>query len=308
MFIKNLFVLIIVAIAIKVFLLIPSPLEMLQGTFIVGIILLPLSFALYISLVGFLIIVSLNLIKLIFRNTINDKSNTFHKKKSNLIVNTLKIGALITLVSFTLGVTVLVIFVNAINTSNKNRVLKTYHMHYQTEEYNDSRINSYNIALKKASKDLIEAESMYEIFKADAKRKISLKCIEVFRKEHNATLPYQADSQIKGFKLNARNYYANNDKMIKKSIKVEKLLDTYQSAFCYPKSSGYGLLYQKVQLEQSCKNELSVNKIFENFIPFYLEGQENKFYLSDIPSSNKYVRLQKKWLGILHEKYPKWAN
>jgi len=67
-------VVIILLAALGLLLLIPTPFEMIEGTFVLGLILLPLSIALYVSLAGFLGVSTLNLITYIFRNNDEDEA------------------------------------------------------------------------------------------------------------------------------------------------------------------------------------------------------------------------------------------
>jgi len=336
--------LIILLIGIGVFLFIPSPSKLLSGTGIIGLILYPLAIAFYVSMVGILSVSIWNLIAFIFKEESyeeddyappisNNKKynyrpnikvkdlNTVVKythfsknkhKKSSLLFSTFKMGSLITGISFSVAFALLAYFIHIINSSNNMRDLETYYTVYKAEDYNDSRIIHYRDVLENVSRKLIQSKGTYEIFEADAKRRIALKCIEVFRKEHNATKPYRADMQIKHFKLNARNQYAKEEDIIEKSRKIEKYLKDTAWQYVYPRSSGYGLDYRSVGLEESCKKEISVDEIYEKFMPFYIKGQERKLEnlrINAITSSNdKYFIAQKKWMKILAKKYPDFLS
>jgi len=342
---------IILALSIWLFTRIPTPLELLQGTSVAGIVLYPLALAFYVSVAGILGVSTWNFIAFIFKEEEYDGENeeeyreknvtlttsknkkfnyqphlkqeiqslntaaqitglapsrpeSMQKKNDSLLFLTFKVVSWITGISFALAMAVYAFFafISLTSSSDKSRH-SAYSESYKTEDYNDSRIIAYNNALKEASKELIDSTTLYGLFKADVKREIALKCIEVFSKEHNATV------KITNFKLNARNHYTRTN-MIKKWMKREKFLEDNTATYKYPNSTVYGLENSSVGIESSCKMRMSVDIIVKKFMPFYIKGQEQKLNNLSIiaiadSSSTKDFNAQKKWVKILYEKHPK---
>lgn len=323
---------------IYLFFLIPNPLEMIKGSGagmgwgIIGLFLLPLTFAFYVAIVGILLVSAWNLIAYIFHE---DEDEAFETKtpksiltsttkdntkvtfinhptdiKSSFFATTLKISSLIIGLSFLTVIFIYTSFGVMFNNSNKANIKKRYSTNYTTEDYNDSRIIFYNNALKESSQSFLLAESMYDIFEADAKREISLECIKVLRKEHNATSAYQADKQIKWFKQNAINHYTTNKKKIEKSVKNEKYLRKHSMEYLYPLSSEYGLHRFYNQMPNRCTETLSIDEIYKKFIPFYIQSQERKidnYYITYNPKES-ILKRYKEWLKNLYEKYPEHSE
>ena len=348
---QSIFTLIILLIGIWLFMLIPTPSSLMNGTSLAGIFLYPLAIAFYISMVSILGVSVWNFIAFIFKENQHKEDNivldtstnkkynyqlnqkqqiqdlntavkhtdstgkmtvaNIENKNTSLIFTTFRIGSWIVGISFSLALSLLAYFIYFLGSSNHSDEVKTYHVVYEVEDYNDSRIINYNQALENASKELIHSENMYDIFKTNTKREIALECIRNFRKEHNATKQSQADVQIKHFKLNARNSYAKTENIIEESIKKEKYLRKNSWKYSYPGSANYGFTYLTVGLQESCKQEISVDKIFKDFMPFYVKGQVSK--LNDLriraitsSSTKKYFVAQKKWVEVLHKKYLKY--
>ncbi len=229
------------------------------------------------------------------------KEKIMQKKNNSLLFLTFKFVSWITGISFALAMAVYAFFalISLTSHSDKNK-RSAYSAAYKTEDYNDSRIITYNDALKEASRELVDSTTLYGLFKADVKREIALKCIEVFSKEHNATV------KITNFKLNARNHYTRTN-MIKKWMKRENFLRDNSVIYKYPNSTVYGLENSSVGIESNCKMRMSVDTIFKNFMPFYIKGQQQKLDNLRIiaiidSSSTKDFKAQEKWVKILHEK------
>jgi uncharacterized RDD family membrane protein YckC len=83
-------------------------------------------------------------------------------------------------------------------------------------EYNNTKIDFYKKELEDATAEFIEAEGMYDIFRGDVKRTLSLNCISSFLKgEGNKDWL----NEMSRYRDNARNKYANTVERVKKANK-----------------------------------------------------------------------------------------
>jgi hypothetical protein len=321
---------------------IPTPLESLQGSGIAGIFLFPLAIAFYVSVVGVLGVSLWNLIAFIFKkeqykeddirgDTESKKKYTYNpefkakiqelntavkhtdpttgttvsipNKKSSLLFSTLKVGSWIVGISFVSAFSIIAFFTLVIKVDSHKREFKKYFIHYEAEDYNDSRIKYYIRELDVNSQKLIHSDNTYDDVVANIKREMSLECIKVFRKEHNATKKHQADMQIENFILNARNRSTTTDDMRELSIEKENFLRYNHTR------SGYGLSNPSLKLQESCKKIIPVNTMFEQVMPSYIQYEEKKLkkarsYALTYSTSSKYLTSQEKWVKTLHEKHP----
>ena len=343
---------IVLAIGILLFILIPKPFESsYPGLGALGIFVLPFSIAFYVSVVGVLGISIWNLIAFIFKevsdeeesveeenitphvsknkkynyqpnlkeqvdslntaikhtNTTTDTNTNTQRKNNSLIFSTFKIGSWIVGISFAAAFAILAYFIVLIQLGEHKSEIKKYSAHYEANDYNDNRIKYYVHELDINSQKLIESDNIYDDVVANIKREISLECIKVFRKEHNVTKKHQADKQIKNFMLNARNHSVTTDKMREISIKKEKFLRYNHSR------STYGLSNPSLQLQESCQKTISVNTIFQQVMPLYIQYEEKSLKEARTnaliySTSSKYLTSKEKWVETLHEKYPQFTH
>ena len=334
--IRYLITLVIVIGAIVLFFLIPNPMEMLEGSGgtglgaggVIGLILLPLYFAFYVAMVAILVVLAWNLISYIFREdedeiSINNKvpkviftSQNREKSKvtfinhpndmnSSLFKKTLKIIGIIIMLCFTSIILLYVSFGIMLKNDREKGIKKRYSIHYNTEDYNDSRIIFYNNELKESSEKFLLADNMYDIFEANSKREIALECIKLLRQEHNSTQKYQVDKQIKWFKQNAINYYTSSEDKVKKSIENENFLRKHSLEY-----NSYSLSEIYKQFPNRCTERLSVHTIYDKFIPLYIKSQERRidnYHITYNPKESIRKRY-KQWLRTLYEKYPQYSK
>jgi len=286
---------------------IPTPLSLLKGSGLAGIIMFPLVIAFYVSVVGILGVSSWGLISFIFKEELHNEDNIredIESKKSKLFFRSFKIAGFIVGASFASAIAIIAIFAYAIKATTHTSELKRYLMHYEAEDYNDSRIKYYVRELDENSQKLINSDNTYDDVVANMKREISLECIKVFRKEHNATKKYQADMQIENFRLNARNRSATTDEMREISIKKEKFL-TYNHT-----GSSYGLSNPSLKLQESCQKLIPASTMFKKVMPAYIQYQEKELekartYALTYSTRSKYLISLEEWVKILHERYAK---
>ena len=135
---------IVLAVAFGLFWLTPTPSDMMSGTSFFGLIFWPLAIALYVSIISFLGIASLNLIEFIFSLNNNTHSNYTYQpnlsqqiktpsnpvdeeddkqivspteKERSLLFYTLSLSGIIAVSSFMLGLGVLFWFMYAVSSS-----------------------------------------------------------------------------------------------------------------------------------------------------------------------------------------------
>jgi len=334
---QSVFTLIILVIGVWLFILVPTPNNFVQGLGVAALFVYPLAIAFYVSVVGVLGVSLWSLVAFIFKeepykeDTKTNKKYTYNpefktkiqelntavkhtdpttgltvsmpSKKSSLLFSTFKVGSLIVGISFASALAIIAFFTFVIKIDSHKSELKTYSTLYEAEDYDDSRIKYYILELDANSQKLIHSDNTYDDVVANIKREISLECIRVFRKEHNATKNHQADMQIENFMLNARNRSTTTDDMRELSIKKEYFLRYNHSA------SSYSLRTPSLELEEKCQKIMSVDTIFKKAMPLYIQYQEKylekaRSYALTYSTSSKYLKSQEKWVKTLHARYP----
>ena len=176
----------------------------------------------------------------------------------------------------------------------------SFHIKYQTNDYNDSKIIFYNKELEKYSKVFIEAEAMYDIFEADVKKDLSLGCIQYFirRKDKESWI-----EQGSHFRKNARNKYTTTEEKIKKAKRNSNYMGHNFYTFDLNIVNHVVDDVTKVwsdKNESVCENKLSANELYEIFIRKYIA----RFGSENIHSSfgSKPQQREIDWFNILKEK------
>jgi len=279
----------------------PAPSDLIKGSGLAGIILFPLVIAFYVSVVGTLGAIAWSLITFIFQEQQDedDTASDVKKKKTSRIFSTFKIGAVLVLGSWVSGIAIVAIFMYALKWDSDTREFKSYSIHYEAEDYNDSRIKYYVHQLDDSSEELIHSDILYDDVVARIKIEISLKCIRYLRVELDPIKNY-GTTQIDNFRRNARNRSAVTEDLIKKSIKKEKNR-RYDSRV--PSNTTFSIT------QKNCEEEVPVNTIFTKVMPRYIKHQERQLVqlissADKYPSDNKFlaIKKQKKWIKMLYDK------
>jgi len=217
------------------------------------------------------------------RNILGVVVNTIYKSVLTIIFTLVVFFSLMFIISHTMS-----------SRYDKNYEKSFYSLSFTTD-YNDSRIIFYNHELEEASSAFISADSDYDIFKAFTKREMSLECIGDALHEHNELTSYKL---LDGFKRNARNKYAYNRSLIKKNRNNErsfdKNIDYYRTSIINPASK-----FLKRTMPNRCDKKVSVEKMYNNFIPEYINITESK--LASYRKS-KMDHLNR-WLNIVRRRY-----
>ena len=304
---QSVFTLIILVIGVWLFILVPTPNNLVQGLGVAALFVYPLAIAFYVSVVGILGVSLWSLVAFIFKEEPYEKNNvrgdtktnkkytynpefktkiqelnttvkhanpttgitvSIPNKKSSLLFTTFKVGSLIVGISFASAFAIIAFFTFILKVDSHKSEMKTYSILYEAEDYNDSKIKYYIRELDVNSKKLLRSDNIYDDVVANIKRGIALECIKFFRKEHNATKKHQADMQIENFMLNARNRSTTTDDMREISIKKEKFLRYNHTR------SEYGLTNPSLKLQESCQKTIPVNTIFKQVMPVYIQYEE----------------------------------
>ena len=162
---------------------------------------------------------------------------------------------------------------NSFSSFPKDKALErdnSYHITYKTNNYNDDKIIFYQKELDKYSKEFIDAEEMYDIFRSRVKYGISLDCIGYFLQKHTNTW----SDNYNGMRRNARNKYANSSEMIKKAKANEDYLFRYEDVYQLNRINRITDEYiiQKDNNQSVCEQTQDVESIYKKVIKKYLDG------------------------------------
>jgi len=176
----------------------------------------------------------------------------------------------------------------------------SFHIKYQTNDYNDSRIIFYNRELEKYSKAFIEAEAMYDIFEADVKKDLALGCMQYFirRKDKESWI-----EEGSNFRKNARNKYATTEEKLKKAKRNSNYMGHNFYTFDLNIVNHVVDDVTKVwsdKNESVCENKLSTNELYEIFIRKYIARFDSENIHS--PFGSKPQQREIDWFNILKEK------
>lgn len=334
--------------SIKLTPLIISPLEAPTGVVAIGLILLPINIIIFIMVAGFLGFGSWYLLWYFLEkyNLCNEQKIESNKKTNKLTFSDVALGTFTGIVGLTVILVGFVMFsIIDMDIKVEKKYNKTFEVLHQTYDFNDSRIFFYKNELDTQSKYFIESDSAYPIFEADVKRQIALECISLFQKEHfnkclsnkgsntvrniNASCMYDsvgvgltnynpssyAYKQMREFKKNARNKYANNEKSIKKAKTNETFIKNKNDIYRYYENEYSISQVLKKVIPNRCSRLLSVDSIFDKYISLYIENKEvnMKEYLLDTRRKIKY-KYQRKysehllWLKTLYKEHPEYTR
>lgn len=146
----------------------------------------------------------------------------------------------------------------------------SFHIKYQTKDYNDTKIIFYKKELERYSKEFIEAEGMYDIFAADTKKDLALGCIQYFIKRKNREEWIDIGSN---YRKNARNKYANTEDKIQKAKKKSDYMGYHFYTFDLNMVNHIEDEITQVWSDKNdsiCENKLPANELYEIFIEKYI--------------------------------------
>jgi len=184
-----------------------------------------------------------------------------------------------TLLTIVVALILLFSFLGSLSSNMKRKSDKYYEKSFSTtmytNDYNDSRIIFYNNELEVASRVFIDANNDYDIFKAFSKKEMSLDCISVALNDHNKSGAFKL---LGGFKQNARNKYANKNKML-----IDKYRDNKRS---FDKNIDYYVstimddpfLFLNKIMPKRCEEKVPVEQMYRALIPKYIERTEIRAY------------------------------
>jgi len=211
------------------------------------------------------------------------------------------IGTLAFLVVF--GYTVFYAFVfYKIARSQEGRYNASFSTHYQTNDYNNTKIIFYKKELDRYSKELVEAKEMYDIFRADTKKDLALGCISYFLRKEGCDSWIDMASK---FRKNARNKYADTEAKIKQAKRNENFMGKHFYTFDLNMvNDGVDKITKQWsdKNDSICENTVSVDELYDTFINKYIVEFENQNIHSPYGSMPQQRELD--WFEILKHKHP----
>jgi len=246
---------------------------------------------------------------------INKRNNTPIKTKPTIIdisKNTLSAtGNTIMGVFFIFLLIVFFIQYSLDSSDSKNHEI-TFQRHYQTNDYNDSRIIFYNTELENYTQSFMHASTNYDVFKSFSQQEMAFQCITILLDEYSEN----NDSNIADkFKLNARNKYINNVKLISRSYQNEKFISRYFTHSAIYITDPIRDILRK-EMPNSCADKVSIEKIYQVFISHHIklisEQIENRKNNMSTTNNKNYSKQKVNnlisWLNKLHAHNPQYQK
>ena len=188
----------------------------------------------------------------------------------------------------------------------------TFQRHYQTNDYNDSRIIFYNTELENYTQSFMHASTNYDIFKSFSQQEIAFQCITILLDEYREN----NDSNIADkFKLNARNKYINNVKLISRAYQNEKFISRYFTHSATYITDPIRDILRK-EMPNPCADKVSIEKIYHVFISHHIklisEQIENRKNNMSTTNNKNYSKQKVNnlisWLNKLHAHNPQYQK
>jgi uncharacterized RDD family membrane protein YckC len=178
----------------------------------------------------------------------------------------------------------------------------SFSTHYQTNDYNNSKIIFYQKELEKYSKEFVEAKEMYDIFGADTKKDLALGCISYFLRKEGCDSWIDMGSK---FRKNTRNKYAETKEKIKQAKRNENFMGKHFYTFDLNMVNHGVDKITKLWSDKNdsiCENTVSVDELYDIFINKYIVEFENQNIHS--PYGSKPQQRELDWFEILKYKHP----
>lgn len=189
----------------------------------------------------------------------------------------------------------------------------------KTIDYNNTKIDYYKSELEKATAEFIEAETMYDIFRGDVKKDLTLNCIRFFvRQKGNDDWLDEGSA----YRDNARNAYATTVEKVKKAYKNEDYMGhhfyDYDLNDVNQIEDEIADMWDLNANKETCEQMMSAEKMYGLFILKYIENREEtkerdtwelqrakkrddkEFYAREVKEITK-------WLEELHRKHPEYS-
>jgi len=183
---------------------------------------------------------------------------------------------------------------------SSNSYNTSFHTEYHPKDYNNSKIIFYKKEIEEASKKFIEAEEMYDIFKADVKKDLALGCIRYFIKREGSDNWLDEGAT---HRASARNKYATTEAKIKKAKRNSNYMGHNFYTFDLNIVNHVVDDVTKVwsdKNESVCENKLSTNELYEIFIRKYIARFDSENIHSPFGSNPQQREID--WFNILKEK------
>ena len=183
---------------------------------------------------------------------------------------------------------------------SSNSYNNSFHIKYETKDYNNTKIIFYKKELELYSKEFIEAEGMYEIFESDVKKDLALGCIRYFIKREGSDNWLDEGAT---HRVSARNMYANTEDKIKKAKKKSDYMGHHFYTFDLNMVNHIEDEITQVWSDKNdsiCENKLPANELYEIFIKKYIPKFDDENIHSRFGSKPQQREID--WFNILKEK------
>ena len=183
---------------------------------------------------------------------------------------------------------------------SSNSYNNSFHIKYETKDYNNTKIIFYKKELELYSKEFIEAEGMYEIFESDVKKDLALGCIRYFIKREGSDNWLDEGAT---HRVSARNMYANTEDKIKKAKKKSDYMGHHFYTFDLNMVNHIEDEITQVWSDKNdsiCENKLPANELYEIFIKKYIPKFDDENIHSRFGSKPQQREID--WYALLKNK------
>jgi len=180
----------------------------------------------------------------------------------------------------------------------------SFHIKYQTSDYNNSKIIFYKKELEASSQDFIDANDMYEIFESDVKKDLALGCIQYFIKIKNRDDWIEEGSR---FRKNARNKYANTEEKIKKAKNNSNYMG--KNFYTFDLNMVNHIIDDITETwsdknESICEQKVPIKDMYKIFVKKYIPKFENENIYSRF--GDKPQQRETDWHNLLMKSNPEY--
>jgi hypothetical protein len=184
--------------------------------------------------------------------------------------------------------------------NSSDRYDASFSTQYHPKDYNNSKILFYKKELEMSTQAFIDADEMYDIFKADVKKDIALGCIRYFIKREGSDNWLDEGAT---HRVSARNKYANTEDKIKKTKKNSDYMGKHFYTFDLNMVNHIEDDITKMwsdKNESMCEDVLSGDELYEIFITKYIPKFDDENIHSQFGSKPQQREID--WYELLKEK------
>jgi ankyrin repeat protein/uncharacterized RDD family membrane protein YckC len=177
---------------------------------------------------------------------------------------------------------------------------KSFRVTYKTNDFNDSKIRFYDKELEKNVGKFIGADDLYTRFEYDTKSELAEACIDYHIAVHHGD---RFAIGGRNYYKNARNKYADTEKLIEKAKKNEDLVGLH--SYTYDFDTVHDSIKEIVSYPGSgkaspCQATVHADKLYETFLVVYMR----KYYEDIIRGHYKPLQEEVDWYQALKSRWP----